>query len=100
MDADHSGQFAVSAFHQLHCLNMIVKSYFSALGNHDHDVVHTKHCLGYIRSSIICAADSALEPWKDKLKGVDGFGSMHMCRDFDELYRWAEKYRFSDVPAV
>ncbi|KAK6359520.1 hypothetical protein TWF696_000676 [Orbilia brochopaga] len=97
MDTDHAGQFAISAFHQLHCLHMLVKSYDAALDHHDHDVVHARHCLEYIRSSIVCAADSALEPWKPDLNGVDGFGSVHMCRDFRGLFRWAEKYWFSDI---
>ncbi|EPS37333.1 hypothetical protein H072_8989 [Dactylellina haptotyla CBS 200.50] len=97
MDKSHKGEFAVSSFHQLHCLHMVVKSYFSALGSHDHDVVHTKHCLEYLRNSIICSADSALEPWKKDLHGVDGFGNPHMCRDFEGLFQWAEKYRASDV---
>lgn len=76
---------------------MIVKSYFSALGSHDHDVVHTKHCLEYLRNSIVCSADSALEPWKEELHGVDGFGSRHMCRDFGALFKWAEEFRVADV---
>ncbi|KAF3905774.1 hypothetical protein AA313_de0203935 [Arthrobotrys entomopaga] len=97
MDTTHTGKFAVSSFHQLHCLHMVVKSYFSALGSHDHDVVHTKHCLEYLRNSIVCAADSALEPWKTDLNGVDGFGNTHMCRDFEGLFGWAERYRESDV---
>ncbi|KAK6510076.1 hypothetical protein TWF481_004789 [Arthrobotrys musiformis] len=96
-DTTHNGQFAVSSFHQLHCLHMVVKSYFSALGSHDHDVVHTKHCLEYLRNSIVCAADSALEPWKKELNGVDGFGNTHMCRDFEGLFKWAEEFRATDV---
>ncbi|KAF3275035.1 hypothetical protein TWF970_007478 [Orbilia oligospora] len=96
-DTTHKGQFAVSSFHQLHCLHMVVKSYFSALGSHDHDVVHTKHCLEYLRNSIVCSADSALEPWKKELNGVDGFGNVHMCRDFEGLFKWAEEFRATDV---
>ncbi|KAF3911406.1 hypothetical protein ABW20_dc0103005 [Dactylellina cionopaga] len=97
LDTSNKGQFAVSAFHQLHCLHMVVSSYFAALGSHDHDVVHTKHCLEYLRNSVICAADSALEPWKKDLNGVDGFRSPHMCRNFEGLFKWAEEYRATNV---
>jgi len=96
-DTEHAGQFAVASFHQLHCLHMIVGSYTKALKDVAHDIQHTKHCLEYLRSSIMCAADSTLEPWKNTLNGVDGFGNPHMCRDFDELFRWAEEYRHIDV---
>ncbi|KAF3922149.1 hypothetical protein ABW21_db0201345 [Orbilia brochopaga] len=87
LDTTHAGQFAISAFHQLHCLHMLVKSYDAALDHHDHDVVHARHCFEYLRSGIVCAADSALEPWKPELNGVDGFGSVHMCRDFQGLFQ-------------
>ncbi|KAK6544808.1 hypothetical protein TWF694_001490 [Orbilia ellipsospora] len=94
--ASHTGKFAISAFHQIHCLSIVVKGYYQALGSEKHDVSHIDHCLEYLRHSIMCSADTALEPWKAEEGGVDGWGTTHMCRDYDELFKWAEAYRFTD----
>ncbi|KAF3902728.1 hypothetical protein AA313_de0202613 [Arthrobotrys entomopaga] len=94
--ASHTGKFAIAAFHQTHCLGIVAKGYYQALGSEVHDVSHINHCLEYLRHSIMCAADTALEPWKEEEGGVDGWGTTHMCRDYDELFRWAEAYRFTD----
>lgn len=37
-----------------------------------HDLAHVRHCLDYLRQSIMCAADSNLEPVNDNLGGVTG----------------------------
>lgn len=62
---------------------------------------HTSHCFEYLRASLICAADSNLEPFRSKFEGmhgngVDGFGSNHQCRDFDKVYAWADEFRYND----
>jgi hypothetical protein len=60
------------------------------------------HCIEYLRASIICSADNNLEPFRSRFegqapgKGVDGFGSVHQCRSFDELFGWAEEMRYFD----
>jgi len=63
---------------------------------------HTTHCFDYLRVSIMCAADTTLEPFRSQFDGmtpgksVDGFGSNHQCRNFDEVFAWAEKFRYND----
>ena len=79
---------------------MLRTSYLAAIGNHDHDVEHVKHCIEYLRQSIICAADTSLEPFRNDIHGVDGFGHERRCRNYDEVFRWAERFRASDVNGI
>lgn len=55
---------------------------------------HLLHCFDYLRLSIMCHADLALEgsdPYhlagSDRM-GTLGLGSTHVCRDWDALYDW------------
>ncbi|KAL7907515.1 hypothetical protein GGI35DRAFT_470713 [Trichoderma velutinum] len=106
MSTDGSGRFCVAAFYQLHCLFLIYADFRRAVtGKLSHDEAqklhdaHSLHCFDYLRESIICAADSALGPFRSpfdggtKGNGVDGFGTVHQCRDFKQLYEWSEKFR-------
>ncbi|KAF2205337.1 hypothetical protein GQ43DRAFT_362708, partial [Delitschia confertaspora ATCC 74209] len=54
---------------------------------------HQRHCFDYLRQSILCAADSNLEPVDFGLGGVTGWGSSRKCRDYSELVSWAEKWK-------
>ena len=59
--------------------------------------VHIPHCLEYLYDSIICAADTTLEPVDDK--GVaDGIGVQHKCNNFGNVLAWAkangDKYNY------
>lgn len=63
--------------------------------------MHTEHCIDYLRTSLLCASDTSLEPFKSPFEGmrgngVDGFGSTHQCRNFDDLYNWTESMRYND----
>jgi hypothetical protein len=55
-------------------------------------MAHVRHCFEYIKSSLTCCADTALEGQKSDsdLPGTDGVGSYHNCRNFDEVFSWAE----------
>jgi len=102
MSTDGSGRFAIAAFHQLHCLYLIFQDYSAAIKNETfHGRDHTMHCIDYIRTSILCAADTNLEPFKSETdgmigNGVDGFGSNHQCRNFEKVKKWAELFRYND----
>ncbi|KOS22272.1 hypothetical protein ESCO_001436 [Escovopsis weberi] len=109
MSTDGSGRFCVAAFHQLHCLYLIWEDYRRAMSAGDAksssstEGEHSAHCFDYLRESIICAADNSLEPFRSPFdgggtqgNGVDGFGTVHQCRDFRLLYDWSEKFRYSD----
>ena len=81
---------------------MIYQDYTAALKGQDYEKRdHTMHCIDYVRSGILCAADSNLEPFKSPLEemhgnGVDSFGTNHQCRDFGKLKKWAEMVRYND----
>lgn len=120
MSTDGSGRFCVAGFHQLHCLvsdirfhiypwffddiqYLIYADFRRALsGDIQQSDMHTLHCFDYLRESIICAADSALEPFRSPFDGgtggdgIDGFGSLHQCRDFKQLFQWSERFRYND----
>ena len=57
---------------------------------------HVHHCLEYLRQSIMCNADTNLERrTEDKITGiisVTGYGN-HQCRNYDEHFEFAERYR-------
>ncbi|PVI04001.1 hypothetical protein DM02DRAFT_509446, partial [Periconia macrospinosa] len=103
MSTDGSGRFCVAGFHQLHCLYLIYADFRRALsGDIQESDMHTLHCFDYLRESIICAADSELEPFRSPFDGgtggdgIDGFGSLHQCRDFKQLFQWSERFRYND----
>lgn len=54
---------------------------------------HARHCFDYLRQSIMCAADSNLEPVNAELGGVTGWGSERVCRDWTELRKWAGRWK-------
>lgn len=75
---------------------MIRYGFYNATGGHEVTADHMQHCFEYLRRAIMCAADTALEPYKVAHLGVDGFGSPHQCRDWSILYDWAEQFRSED----
>lgn len=91
----------MTVFHQLHCLDGLRHSLFSSAQNtvsvhqgdsHDSSPEHIYHCIDYLRQTIMCAADTNLEPRIESLKGVSGFGSVHVCRDFDHVKNFVTKW--------
>lgn len=77
----------------------IRRAYFSnKSGGEDFDFgldrsKHTSHCFEYLRQSIMCSADSTLEPADNSLMGFLGWGFQRQCRSHDELLHWAEKWK-------
>ncbi|KAF1924090.1 uncharacterized protein M421DRAFT_95647 [Didymella exigua CBS 183.55] len=102
--------FVLAAFHQMHCLHHISMTMDSLAmqlhaGNTTVDqyaLVHNDHCFDYLRNAIMCMADMTLEgqiegDGSDGEAGTDGTGAMHVCRNWDEVVRWAEGRRLYDV---
>jgi hypothetical protein len=81
----------VSMWHQYHCLDHIRNIITSGDDGSD----HTEHCFHYIRQSILCHADSTLEPRSRRSFDVEGNeifpgdGIVHTCRDFQSIYEWS-----------
>ncbi|KAK3175111.1 hypothetical protein OEA41_002357 [Lepraria neglecta] len=57
---------------------------------------HIKHCLAYLRQSIMCHGDTNLEYREEDEEtgevGTSGYGT-HQCQNFAELYDFAEKWK-------
>lgn len=105
--------YAVSTFHQMHCLRLMRYSWYEAL-NRGSDVLnnytgipnappshalgpHIDHCFDFIRQAIECSPDYALEPFVGSdgvtpTKGASsGWGTTHYCRNFDALVEWIDE---------
>ncbi|KAH6628098.1 hypothetical protein F5144DRAFT_594191 [Chaetomium tenue] len=109
----------LAVFHQLHCLvrrhrksleleylnlltsipnqDAIRHGYYSAVDGtepiHFAKPGHIRHCIDYLRQSIMCNADTNLEPIDSDLNGVTGWGFPRKCRDIVRLIGWAQKWR-------
>ncbi|KAM7212756.1 protein of unknown function (DUF3328) domain containing protein [Rhypophila decipiens] len=101
----------VSVFHQLHCLNHLRRSLAASAANPlefqylvpqlSH---HWDHCFDYLRQALMCTADITLESLQEPPKGnksvpltsVDGWGTTHLCRDYNVVRMWAESHRAGD----
>ncbi|KAE8137997.1 hypothetical protein BDV38DRAFT_282605 [Aspergillus pseudotamarii] len=111
LGADSSKEYyCISAFHQMHCLAIIYNAIFSK--NHsdhhhrDDHSDHTKHCIDYLRQSIMCASDATLESSGvlegdgSTIRAVDGWNNTHQCRDWDSLYDFASRHRMLDSDGI
>ncbi|KAK3400720.1 hypothetical protein B0T20DRAFT_432851 [Sordaria brevicollis] len=64
--------------------------------HHTHSKNHINHCFRYLRQSLICCGDTALEGQDlhhSELKATNGEGAVHLCKDFAGLKAWAEGRR-------
>ncbi|KZV95269.1 hypothetical protein EXIGLDRAFT_820978 [Exidia glandulosa HHB12029] len=79
----HSRLFAVSMYHQLHCLRRINR----AFGPGD-DAEHIRHCLSYLRHTTLCGADLTLEPgdFAERDFARERVGQKHVCRDWSAVH--------------
>ncbi len=59
---------------------------------------HADHCFRYLRQTIVCCADTALEGQDPRAPTVDadGTGATHLCKDFEMVKAWAEDRRMDD----
>ena len=69
-------------------------------GSHHLNPHHVAHCFDYLRQALMCAADSNLEDvvvMDDEsgtpVEGAPGWGTKRVCRDFEGLRAWSEKWR-------
>lgn len=58
---------------------------------------HLRHCFDYLRQSLMCSADTNLEPLIEGRGGVNGFQSDRKCRDFGRLSAWADKWGVEEL---
>ncbi|CAK7224651.1 hypothetical protein SBRCBS47491_005622 [Sporothrix bragantina] len=111
-------EYTIALYHQLHCLAAI-KSKMSRLqdwynGDNDKEYLrfalgedqvadkHIYHCFDYLRQALLCHGDTTLEKARvvvdqqgnpHTVRGVDGWGVTHECRDVDSIYAFADAHR-------
>lgn len=90
-----------SVTHQLHCLYAIAEAY-SALSSNSSRVPeetpwHLTHCFDYLRQSVMCCGDVALEgqqtTFPKGFDGSDGWDAKHICKDYSQVYDYLESNR-------
>jgi hypothetical protein len=52
-----------------------------------------KHCFEYLRQALICNADTTLEGLEEDNSGVNGWGTMHQCCNFNAVLEWTRAQR-------
>ncbi|KAI0059988.1 hypothetical protein BV25DRAFT_1828408 [Artomyces pyxidatus] len=83
----------VGMLHSLHCLNRVRRSVVVPATDPD-PRAHVEHCFTYLRSVILCAADTTLEPLQDEPDGSVGsgwrmdqtVGVTYTCRNWSAVY--------------
>ncbi|KAJ3496317.1 hypothetical protein NLG97_g2745 [Lecanicillium saksenae] len=89
----------LAVFHQMHCLYITYKAYWNARNGQFDEIPpeHLIHCWDYLRQSIMCAGDTALE-WvtEDENLQDSGWGYQHTCKNFEAIFQWTETHRFTD----
>ena len=97
----------ISVFHQLHHLYTIRPAFYAEQADQSEDLDlghsrkrHAGHCFEYLRQSILCAADSSIEPAAAKQRDDHeflGWNVARQCRDYEQLKRRAEERRAFDA---
>lgn len=86
--------FAVSMYHQLHCMSSFQRALSNNPGKPSKLDHHIQHCLNYLRQFILCSADDRLEPIVKvptlKRQGCAPTFS-RTCRNWGELYSFSER---------
>ncbi|KAF8573441.1 hypothetical protein K439DRAFT_1665806 [Ramaria rubella] len=85
--------FTISLFHQLQCLDIIRVAIVARATDPTHQGPEDveRHCMNYLREMVLCRSDLRLE----NVRGISLHSvqptSMHTCRDWEDVYREAEK---------
>ncbi|KAH8745219.1 hypothetical protein F5883DRAFT_439155 [Diaporthe sp. PMI_573] len=97
--------FGISAFHQIHCLFMALRSWTAYHYGVEQFTRpdHVLHCFDFLRQEVMCLGDTALEGADEytiaqgKPGGTLGWGSKHVCNDWDALHQWAVENEARDA---
>jgi hypothetical protein len=57
---------------------------------------HVQHCFDLLRQTLMCNADTTLQPYSPRIKGVTPWGYPRICKDYDQIVEFAELYRTTD----
>jgi hypothetical protein len=71
----------------------------AAKGGVDPDV-HLSYCFDYLRQSLMCHGDTALEGLQTSLgsdvDGTDGWNVRHICKPWDRIKTWLDRRKIDD----
>ncbi|KAF2805005.1 uncharacterized protein BDZ99DRAFT_425255 [Mytilinidion resinicola] len=91
--------------HQLHCLYNILAVYSAITSENPRELptamtFHLQHCFEYLRLSIMCCGDVALEgaetTFPEGFMGSDGWDALHVCKDYGQIYEYLDQNRAND----
>ncbi|KAK2051064.1 hypothetical protein LY76DRAFT_677549, partial [Colletotrichum caudatum] len=111
-----------SAFHQIHCLEQIWRSWWLLYDesgrppaetdhdqrrtNHLHDPdnseqnhhqgakpIHFNHCIELLRNVLMCQPDLTVEVANPQNGGVTGFGGKRQCQNWNDLLKWTKEWQ-------
>jgi hypothetical protein len=101
--------YSMAVFHELHCLmhingfvdQLVMKIRRKEWTLDEGEIAHNDHCFNYIRNALLCCGDTTLEgqtqtPELKNIPGTDGTGAVHICRNYDEIFKYAEDVRLAD----
>ncbi|RDB25882.1 Oxidase ustYa [Hypsizygus marmoreus] len=80
--------YTVTLFHQLKCLDIIRRDYISPPAHPLSST--TRHCLNYLRQTILCRPNIGLESTKNS-QGTAARSYESVCADWSEVYKEAER---------
>lgn len=87
--------YQLAVFHQMHCLSKI-RDALVPRKEHENDITnHTLHCVEYLRQTLLCNADTTLDPTIDYLRY--GVGTKKTCRDWRAVWAWWRNNEFKEL---
>ncbi|KAJ7817840.1 hypothetical protein B0H14DRAFT_3148042 [Mycena olivaceomarginata] len=87
-DNRQSQEFTVTLFHQLKCLQIYHQEYLKKPRSTPTPLL--RHCLNYLRQSVLCHADTRLESIKNaQVQSSKEYETV--CRDWTQVYDAAER---------
>jgi hypothetical protein len=61
---------------------------------------HLSYCFDYLRQSLMCHGDTALEGTQTSLgadiDATDGWNVRHICKPWDRIYTWLDRRKIDD----
>ncbi|TCD68385.1 hypothetical protein EIP91_010894 [Steccherinum ochraceum] len=93
--------YTVALFHQLRCLEILRNDYYAMGQPNATSEFHRlhDHCIGYLRQSVLCLADTRLESVRSPLASTAvSFEGDYICRDWRKVYEAAENTASSERP--
>ncbi|KAE8319485.1 hypothetical protein BDV41DRAFT_571116 [Aspergillus transmontanensis] len=85
------GIYLINAYHNLHCVKTLRTALVEFRDGREQSSPwgHLAHCLLVLRDELICEADDTPRYTGFQPNQKSGLGQVRMCRDFEQLERWA-----------